>query len=183
MAVGFLILNSGKQKNSSNQSPIVQQQAVKNIQPSETLIDYNDPSGFSLSYPDNLSRVKNDITDDSTYTDIQLTSKDVSGSLNLKITDSKFTTLDDWLKLNKGTAKETQLGSLKAMEVITTDRLLLGALDKGVFFTIEIPLIEKDFWMKVYSKVLTSFSFSSPQAQSADTSTSDVSFEGEEVIE
>lgn len=179
---GIILLNPTKQKNPV-QSPANQQEAAKPAQPSETSIDYSDPSGFSLSYPDNLSLTKNDITDNNTYADIQLTSKDVSGSLNLKITDSKFTTIDDWLKLSKGASKEVQLGSLKATEVTTADRLLLGALDKAIFFSIEMPLVEKDFWMKVYNKVLASFSFSAPQAATTDTSGSDVSFEGEEVVQ
>lgn len=180
---GLVVLNPAGQKSSLSKSPAGGQQTVKNAQPSETLKDYTDPSGFTLSYPDNLSLVKIDIADESTYADIQLTSKEVSGSLNLKISDSKFSTIDDWLKLNKGTSKEVKLGNLKGTEITTGDRLLLGSLDKGIFFTIEMPLLEKDFWMKVYNKVLASFSFNSPENVSANTSNSDVAFEGEEVIE
>lgn len=181
---GFLVLNPIGGKNPLSKSPVGQLSETKEIKPSETLKDYSDPSGFTLSYPDNLSLVKNDIADETTYADIQLTSKEVSGSLNLKISDSKFTTLEDWLKLSKGSAKEVKLGSLKGMEVTTSDRLLLGALDKGVFFNIEMPLVEKDFWMKVYDKVLTSFSFASPESAGATSaSTADVTFEGEEVVE
>lgn len=183
---GFFILNPFK-KESAPQSPLTTQNSTKEISPSKTLTDYTDPSGFSLSYPDNLSIVKNE-TDDNTYTDIQLNSKDVSGSLNLKISDSKFSTLDKWLKLNQEAAedspKEIKLGSLKGLEIKTADRLLLGALDKGIFFSIEMPLIETNFWMKVYDSVLTSFSFTSPDTSSSGADTSqDVTFEGEEVVE
>lgn len=170
--------------NSSSNSPVTQSSETKNIKPSETLKEYSDPSGFTISYPDNLSLTKNDVIDENTYADIQLNSKDVSGSLNLKITDSKFATLDDWLKLNKGSIKEIKLGSLQGVEIITNDRLLFGALDKGIFFTIEIPLLEKDFWMVVYDKVLTTFSFAIPEStNSTSASSEDVSFEGEEVVE
>ncbi len=181
VVVTFLVLNPIR--NPLSKSPAGQVSETKEIKPSETLKEYTDPSGFTLSYPDNLSLTKGDITDESTYADIQLTSKEVNGSLNLKISDSKFLTLDDWLKLSKGTSKEVKLGSLKGIEVITQDRLLLGALDKGVFFNIEMPLVEKDFWMKVYNKVLGNFSFVSAQTVSADTSSSDVTFEGEEMVE
>ncbi len=184
IVTGLVVLNPIKQKSPLSQSPAGQQSGSKEIKPSETLKEYTDPSGFTLSYPDNLSLVKNDIADNSTYADIQLTSKDVSGSLNLKISDSKFATPDEWLKSSKGTTKEVKLGSLKGMEVITNDRLLLGALDNGVFFDIEMPLIEKDFWMKVYNKVLTSFSFTAPEAaNSTSASASDITFEGEETVE
>ena len=185
IVVGLLIFNPGNPKGPI--SPLGQQKLPKEVLPSETMIEYNDPAGFTLSYPDNLSLIKNDTADESTYADIQLTSKDVSGSLNLKISDSKYASLNDWIKLNKGAAtestKEVKLGNLEGKEIKTNDRLLLGALDHGVFFSIEMPLIETNFWMKAYDKVLASFSFVSPQAASVDTSTSDVTFEGEEVVQ
>lgn len=177
--VGLMLLNPVRQ---NSNMPVPDLQEAKKNQPSDTLLDYTDPAGFSFSYPDNLSIVKNDLEGGSVYADIQLASKDLNGSLNLKISDSQFATLDDWLKLNKAAykepPKEVKLGSLKALEIKTADRLYLGALDQGVFFTIEIPLVEEDFWMKVYDKVLISFSFVSPEPAS-----SDVTFEGEEVVD
>lgn len=172
----------------SSQSPLTGlQNIVKSNKPSETLKEYTDPSGFTISYPDNLSIVNNEITDDVTYADIQLTSKDVSGSINIKITDSKFTILNDWLKLNAVAAvatKEVNLGSLKASEITTNDRVLLGALDKGIFFDIEMPKIEQTFWTKVYEKVIANFSFVTPETTTtSNASSGDVSFEGEEVVE
>ena len=59
-------------------------------------------------------------------------------------------------------------------------------MDQGVLFNIEVPLIEEDFWMKVYNDILTNFSFASPEvvtSQDNSVLTSDVSFEGEEVVE
>lgn len=152
--------------------------------PSETFINYSDPAGFTFSYPDNLSIKKNDIEDNSTYADLELSAKEVNGSLSLKIADSKYKTLNDWVKLNKGVTKETKLGNLKALEVQTPDRILLGALDQGIFFKVEMPKIEEKFWEKVYSKMLASFSFASPsQAEQTDSSSGDVTFESEEVVE
>ncbi len=167
------------------QSPQVSQE-VKKVTPSDALKDYSDPSGFSFSYPDNLTLAKKD-TDNSTYADILLSANGVNGSLSLKITDSKFKSIDEWAKLNQGSSKETKLGKLKAMEIKTADRLLLGAFDQGILFTIEMPLIDEDFWNLVYSKILTSFSFTAPVAAGSQSqvnaSADDVSFEGEEVVE
>ena len=160
----------------------------KTVQPSETLTDYIDESGFSFSYPDNLSISKNEV-DDAAYADLALSSKEVNGSLSLRITDSKFKALDEWVKLNQkaavGEPKIVKLGNLNGMEIKTADRLLFGALDQGIFFSIEIPLVEQDFWMKVYSKLLADFSFVSPASVEAQTgsSSNDVFFEGEEVIQ
>lgn len=168
---------------------ITQQETAKEISPSETLKEYSDPSGFTFSYPDNLSLVAAEINDNNTYADLQLSSKDVSGSLNLKISDSKFKTIDEWLKLNSSagaTTRDVKLGSLKAKEIKIKDRMLLGALDQGIFFSIEMPLIEEKFWTKVYNRILADFSFAAPDSaapQAADTSSGDVIFEGEEVVE
>lgn len=164
---------------------------IKETEPSETFIDYSDPAGFSFSYPDNLSISKAEIEDPELYADLQLFSKDVSGSLKIRIADSKFKSMDDWLKANNisasNTPKEVELGNLKALEVKTNDRLLLGALDQGVLFTIEMPLIEQDFWIKVYEKILSGFEFSSPDTIESTgvltTTEEDVIFEGEEVVE
>ena len=186
---GVLISNQQKKLLSGPQSN--SPATAEEIKPSNTFIDYTDPAGFSFSYPDNLSISKAETEDPDTYADLQLFSKDISGSLTIKITDSKITSLDDWLKANKipssNTPIEKKLGNLKALEVKTTDRLLLGALDQGVLFTIELPLIEQDFWMKVYNRLLPDFTFASPVANNSqgisNSSSEDVIFEAEEVVE
>lgn len=181
----ILIFYRNQQKTSLFTPVANQDETTKQTSPSETFIEYNDPSGFSFSYPDNLTLEKNEIEDNSTYTDLKLSAKEVNGSLNLVISDSKFASLSDWLKKNALTAvsKEVSLGNLKALEVKTNDRLLLGALDQGVLFTIEVPLIEQNFWMKVYNKILNELTFAPPQGEAVGSSSDGVSFEGEEVVE
>lgn len=157
------------------------------IEPSKTLKSYTDPSGFTFNYPDNLSLINNEATSSSTYTDINLIQKDINGSLNLKIVDTKFKSLDEWLKSTSSqNSKEVKLGNLKALEVTNNDKILVAALDSGVLFTLEVPFADqKDFWMNVYSKVSEGFSFASPSANTAPQvdNSSDVSFEGEEVVQ
>lgn len=176
--IWVLIFN---QRKSSLSNPLANQQAAKQILPSETFIEYTDPAGFTLSYPDNLSLEKNEV-DINTYADLQLSAKGVNGSLALKISDSKFASIDDWVRINQNASKEppkeVKLGELRALEVRLNDRLLLGALDQGVLFTIEMPLVEEDFWMKVYNKILAEFTFVPPSHFSSDG----VIFEGEEVL-
>lgn len=154
----------------------------RKIEPSQTLKEYIDENGFKFSYPDNLSLEKNEV-DASTYANIKLSANGVNGSLLLKIIDSKFKTLEDWKKdVAKGEAKETTLGSLKAQEVKLSDRQILAAIDQGILFTIEIPLVQEDFWMKVYNIVRSDFAFVA-SAGPATSSAEDISFEGEEVVE
>lgn len=182
----MLVLNPNAKKSLTN--PLITNPQPQAVEPSETLKDYSDPAGFSFTYPDNLSLTKQETVDNSTYADLLVSSKDVSGSLSLKITDSKFKSINDWLKLNQAAAlekpEEVKLGTLPAIQLKLKDRLLLGALDQGIFFNIEMPLVEENFWTKVYGKILAGFSFAPPTAASNTTSdTDDVSFEGEEVVE
>lgn len=172
-----------------------QQETNAQISPSKTLKSYTDPAGFTFSYPDNLSLVNNEPKDDSVYADIQLTATGVDGNLALKIADSKLASLDEWVKLNKSasqTPKEVKLGNLKALEVTTSDKLLLGALDQGILFNIEgLFGSRKDFWVEVYNKILAEFTFAPPSPDNSasgggggvSSSSEDITFEGEEVIE
>ena len=164
-------------------------EAAKAAKPSETFIEYTDPAGFRFNYPDNLSIEKNEEMDSSTYADLQLFSKDVSGSLAIRITDTKLKNINDWVKeaSSSNAPVEKSLGNLKAMEVKTGDRLMLGAIDQGVLFSIEVPLLEQDFWMKVYDRVLSDFSFVAPETAAtgavSTASEDEVVFESEEVVE
>lgn len=161
---------------------------VSKTVPSEILKEYQDPSGFKFSYPDNLSIANNEVEDESVYADVQLFASGINGSLNLKISDSKIKSINDWVKsVSSGEiAKEVKLGSLEARELKLTDRLVLGALDQGILFVIEVPLVEEEFWMKVYEGISTSFSFTVPSQESTVSGgafSSDIIFEGEEVVE
>lgn len=184
-----LILNPFKQNTLQSGSVSNQLEIAASVTPSKTLKTYTDPSGFSFSYPDNLSLLNNELKDANSYAELQLTGSGVEGSLVLKIADSKLASLDEWIKTNKNASsevpKEVKLGNLKALEIKNNNKLLLGALDQGILFTIEVPLSEKDFWMDVYTKVIADFSFVPPSTAGSSTgegSSSDVTFDGEEVV-
>lgn len=185
--VGKMLLfpTTGKKLN----SPTSQDTSDLEIIPSETLKEYSDPSGFSFNYPDNLDLLNNEATDSATYADVNLSVKNKEGTLHLKIADSKYKTIKDWAASDKGATLEatnsSKLGDLTAMELKSADKLILGAIDQGILFTVEIPN-KDDFWQKVYKKVIADFSFAPQETdagQSGSSSSDDVSFEGEEVIE
>ena len=184
LVAGKLLLFPASDKASINSA----EQAVNvEIKPSETNKSYSDPSGFTFSYPDNLSLTTNELTD-ATYAEVQLSAKGVEGNLILKITDSKFATLDEWTKSIKdaeGTPKDAKLGTLKAIEIKTASGLKLAAIDSGVIFTVDLAKPQNDFWNKVYNKVTADFSFAPPTQDNVSSSagSSDVSFEGEVVVE
>jgi hypothetical protein len=181
--IGYLIWGPvDKKPNLPN--PLAEITESKKTTPSTTLIDYTDPAGFSFSYPDNISLSKNESED--LYADLELYSKEVNGSLMLKIVDSKYKTIDEWVKsTSKDGAKDVILGTLKAKEIKTSDRLYLGSVDQGIFFSIELPRINDEFWMPVYQKLLANFSFTAPEvATSVNAGSAEgVVFESEEVVE
>lgn len=168
--------------------------SLSSLKPSKTLKDYADPSGFSFSYPDNLSLVSNEPKTTRVYSDLDLSAKGFTKGLKIEISDSSFKSLNDWVKANEteqSTKKDVKLGTLKAIEITASNRILLGALDQGVLFTIDASLSEnKDFWMEVYNQVVKDFTFvaagkdtaKAPTTQSVGESSSDVTFEGEEVV-
>lgn len=181
----IFILNPLKQKNLLSPAN-TSQQPTSEIIPSKTLKTYTDPSGFSFNYPDNLSLLNNGLKDEGSYAELQLSANGVAGSLFLKIADSKLATLDEWVKMKNSGAeppKEMTLGNLKALQIKSNDKLMLGALDQGILFTIEIP--QENFWVEVLNIVTADFSFAPPPADetSQDSSSSDVTYDGEEVVE
>lgn len=180
ISIWAVFLNKPK---SSLSSPIGQSAEVKEAVPSETTKTYFDPTGFSFNYPDNLSIANNQTTDSASYADIKLTAAGVNGSLNLKIVDSKYKTLDAYFKANNITEvpKDVTLGTLKAQEVILADKITVIAIDQGILFTVDSS--KNEFWNKVYSKVLKDFNFAAPVQDNTTSTGDDVSFEGEEVVE
>lgn len=155
---------------------------------SKTVKEYTDPSGFSFNYPDNLSLTNNEIKSERIYADIKLSMKELEGGISIVISDSSFNKLEDWASANSAessTVTEAKLGNLKASEMLNTDRLILGALDLGVLFTVEVKFGDsKDFWMESYNKILGEFTFVAPTANSTSTAnfSEEVIFEGEEVV-
>ncbi len=183
---GIVILNPFKQKNLSSSENLNLAQSAP-ITFSKTTKTYTDPSGFSFIYPDNLSLLNNELKDENSYAELQLTASGASGSLVLKIADSKLVSLDEWSKSKNSNPteapKEMKLGNLKAQQVKNNDKLILGALDQGILFTIEVPQgKDADFWMKVLNIVMADFAFAPPQA-AGDSGTTDISFDGEEVVQ
>ncbi|MBI4038424.1 hypothetical protein HY384_00540 [Candidatus Daviesbacteria bacterium] len=180
--VGKMLLFSTVKKNPL--SPFADAANKTQILPSKTMKLYTDPAGFTFNYPDDLSLAKNEILDPNFYTDIQLTSKEIEGSLFLKISDTKFANLDEWLKSKQIAASsvtETKLGNLLARQFQLQDKIMVATLDQGVLFTLEIP--ENEYWMSVFEKVAADFSFSQPEQDIENSSTGEVIFEGEEIVE
>lgn len=162
--------------------------------PSKSLKDYEDEAGFTISYPDDLTLVKNEVDDASVYTDLSFTAKEVKGSINILIKDTKVKTVDAYIKetLTESTdIKDASLGALSAREARDGDTITLVAFDQGVLFSIQVlSESEVTYWADAYEQIVKSFAFvqvaqttSGSSSQSSSGGSSDVIFEGEEVVE
>lgn len=161
--------------------------------PSKSLKEYEDASGFKFSYPADLILSAKEIPQN-VYADLEITSPEASGSVFLKVTDSKLKSLDDWFLENKEATRsfevrEIKLADITAKEVKKEDEIFTLALDQGALFTIEVnPANEREFWNRVYRTFISTFMFV-PQ-ESGQTKESqlpaaggEIIFEGEEIIE
>lgn len=185
--VFFLIQNQETSVISPSQT---QKQIVKTANvPSQTLKEYTDASGFNFEYPKDVE-IKQNKTGDTTYADLEITSKNATGSMSLKVVDSKLSSLSEWTKNQNRDSQKVQdatLGTLKAQEIKTTSFVKTAALDQGILFTIETDFNnEKDYWESVYKTVLSSFSFApvqntSFQSGNSSQDSNDVALESEEV--
>lgn len=187
---GLLIDNFQKKNTEDNEEP--KPQIVKKL-PSETMLEYKDESGFLFEYPDDVSASASSTLDDSTYADIVFTSKEATGSVTLKVFDTKLKVIDLWLEENdataSGTIQDVILGNLLAKEIKKKDNSIqTGVIDQNILFEVTVlPKTESEYWDVVYKKILETFRFVNPQAtQSTESSApvqSDIIDEGEEEIQ
>jgi hypothetical protein len=163
------------------------------IAPSAKTKEYLDASGFSFSYPDDLTIEKKDEPDKTTYSLLELQSDDISGLISIHVADSTSASVDAILKKNKdltGTSvKKVRLAGLDARQYTLNDQMITLALDTGVLFTLTAHMQEnKPYWQQAYSKIIESFAFTPTPV--GDTSVApdsggeeEVIFEGEEIVE
>lgn len=183
VAVGVSVYVLSQKKNTIL-SPTVQEYketSTMSLSPSENKKNYTDESGFTFSYPEDLTLKKNDSNDVRVYTDIALTSTRLGGGVSVKVSDSPFPSLENWVKAQKLDApaqKGAAIGRLEAYEIITPTRRTTAAIDQGILFVIETTFEGKEsFWSRVHSDVVSTFTFTATQESGAGATSSE-----EEVI-
>lgn len=181
--VSYIIMNQSLPKPSKKTVSAI---PVKKM-PSETTKDYTDTSGFTISYPDDLTLVTKESTDSASYALIELTKKGMGGSIAIDIADTKIKTTEAWLTQNKyasdsATITEKQLGTLAGTQVVTKDKSIILAIDNGILFMITTTFGgEEDFWKSANENVIKSFSFVQPEAETSGASDDTSSQGGDDV--
>lgn len=180
----FLLNKDEKEKQSSYLTPFPTNVVAKT--PSKELKEYKDDSGFQFQHPVDVTLTKNSNLDDSTYADLLLISSQSNGSVTIKVTDTKFTSLEEWIKSASDTPKinnSTKLSEISALEIKVDNKLTTIALDKGILFSISMDSQKDiDYWLEVYKEIVSSFSFSAPQSTEETNATNSQNFE-EDIVE
>lgn len=178
----FLYQNQTAKSNKTSKQEAVAE--IANV-PSKTTKAYEDPAGFSFDYPDNIDLKAAEVTDESTYADIILTAKDVTGKITITLTDTKLKSSGDYFKSLALT--DAKIGDLNGKQQKDVDSTTIAAVDQGVLFLIDSTFGQDEaFWTQVLPIITESFTFqkqAAPANAGSSGSSSDVILEGEEVIE
>ncbi len=160
--------------------------------PAET--KYDDPAGFSFSYPDNLLIEESDIKDSALYSHLVITSEKHKGTIEIKVMDSNFSTTSAWLKKQSEEQKKLpsvpiKLADIEGTEYESETTIRAVAIDSDkILYDIQTMFNgDKDFWLSVHRKIVNTFVFAEPElvvsGNEESTSVEDTSYEEEEIIE
>lgn len=178
---GFYILNSGKTPVSSN---INQALVVSEKLPSKALKEYFDNSGFSFKYPDDVQISKIEIKDSITYSNLELTSNQAKGKILIKVVDTQLKSVDDWFAKEglRGNIREIKIGEIPGGQLQMDNKILAGAINQNILFTVEVDTQNQKYWQNVYDTILISFNFVS-QEENASTGAQSLDDSGDAVLE
>lgn len=149
-------------------------------------ISYKDESGFSFVYPEDYQVTAATLPDESYYANLTLGKG--SSSISLSIKDTKYTTIDDWMKLDKSAPKgmvlegAVNLSGVSAKQYSKEDMRYTVSVDQGVLYIISVP---KDT-QNAYDKIVTSFAFAKAVDQSSasgPSGSSNIEYDSEEVVQ
>lgn len=182
----LLIFNSKKKIAPASLISLENKITVAEKEPSKILKVYNDDSGFSFKYPEDVQINKKDTTNDSTaYANLEISSSQTKGSISVKVLDTKFKSVDEWFLENKLTsAKEIKIGEISGKEANINNKITAAGLDQNVLFVIEVDSQNQKYWDDVYQTILSSFTVIPQQSlssQSSDNSSGDAILEEETV--
>ncbi|MFZ2025497.1 MAG: hypothetical protein WAV51_04390 [Microgenomates group bacterium] len=173
--------------------------SVQNTEPAVTvapkaLVLWEDPAGFSFTYPADLTVNKHD-EDTENYAHVELTSAGHAGNIIIWAKDTTYQTIDAWVKgdstVKKAPSVDTTLGGKEAKKIIlsgVTKKMITGAIDVDVLITVEADMqTDEAYWTEIHSGITQTFVFTAAETTSdmdVQTGTDDSSqYDEEEVLE
>lgn len=167
--------------------------------PKLKLLTWDDPAGFTFSYPDGVVVNKHD-EDQENYAHVEMTHPDHPGSLTVWAKDLPVGVSDvaTWVKkdakLAKGVSLDTSLGGSVAEKTLVTapqKSMIVGTIYDGLLFYVESELVDEAYWEAAINTVTGSFVFkptetsaqSAPAASANSASYDEGGVDEEEVLE
>ncbi|MBI2405018.1 hypothetical protein HYV22_02460 [Candidatus Gottesmanbacteria bacterium] len=153
--------------------------------PAVKLLTWDDPAGFTFSYPEGLTVNKHD-EDQENYAHVELTNTDHPGSLIVWAKDTLAADVVAWVRTEKqfagATILDTTLGNQPAKKIVfPPNKLIIGTIYDELLFTIDAMLEDKTYWTQVQDAVVNSFAFK--QVQDASGVSSEGAIDEEEVLQ
>lgn len=132
-------------------------------EPEVKLATWEDPAGFSFSYPQDLE-IDSHEEDRQNYAHLELTSADREGKILIWVKDTNYSTIDAWVKGEAGEKEQifdTELSGEPAKKVAYSEpgKLVTATIDVDALVLVEMFPDEEGYWQGVYDQVLTSFTF------------------------
>ena len=151
---------------------------------------FEDESGFSFKYYNDLTVADITPDDDEHYSLLSVINNDKKELVRIKLADTKYKKLNDWLKSWEKeasvTAKlsgATALDNIAASNYSTENQLFTAAIDHDVLYLIETMNQELET-KKLFELIIQSFKLDLPESRSPESGTIDTTiYESEEVIE
>lgn len=186
---GLFVLS--RQKNSV--APVVETQPTPT--PIVELTTWKDQSEYSFQYPKDLILNPHE-EDQENYSHIELTSSSHPGNIISWTKDTTAKDIESWVKQQKiSSALDTTLGNISAKKVLGTDTtaMTITTVKDGYLYQIEANLADAGYWNPILDTIVSSYAFtgnlpaadgqSAQSAPAVDSVSSDVEYEGEEIIE
>lgn len=165
-------------------SPVQNQDGT--TQPQEKVKYYQDEAGFTFSYLSSLVVTEATDQDENTYSSLEVFSSLRPGEkMTIKVLDSDYLSLDDWLKKNRGSDSlvgEAVLAGVNGKIVRAPTKTTTVVIKDGIIVLLESPKDSQNFWLRHHQVIADSFKVNWPENQSSSSS-SGVETETEEVIE
>lgn len=183
------------QKNTTP-TDVVTGDALPSPTPAMTLLSWDDPAGFTMQYPADVTVNKHE-EDMVNYAHVELTHQAHPGSIVIWVKDlpKGVTNTVTWSKQaatpSSAISFDTTLGDQPAQKILvsqTPKTMSVGAVYDGVLWTVEATLADDVYWQRVYDAITQSFVFKpvAGQPQSAGAAlpaANDYAVDEEEVLE
>src|SRR4030042_2648000 len=157
----IIVIGSGRK---TKENSGAQQKVVTSVAP-KAVLTWDDPAGFTFSYPQDLSVNKHD-EDQVNYAHIELTQSAHPGNIIVWAKDTTAGDATAWVRTEKeyknANIFDTTLGGQPAKKIILTSprkAIVVGTVYDELLWTIEQEASDSAYWAPVFQSIVDSYQF------------------------